>query len=249
MSRAFWLSLAALAGIAGLTLTHKTDSVVPLPKKLPANPSNSNPRRQAIIAALRPLVGLSPHDAAYGKAVYPFDDPAHVLAMSNAQSGCGLTAEVGWREIGVNWPTLYVPYATRTAKGSVYYAVAAEYACALKTGSWVSPSPTMPLPLPADCMIMGCKGCPGVWEIDTISDQHEFTLVSIGAETVQGWPIESIDGGQPGVLVRNRWLVKVAGGKEWWIADISAGQGKRPIKGRRLYGYVNVDHLPLKLAA
>ena len=204
-------------------------------------------RRSAVLAALTPLVGLVPADAAYKAVVYPFDAPGDVLAMSSAQSGCGLVTEVGWRAIGVDDPVFYLPYRERVAHGKTWFAVAAEYAAALRWGAWVAPTPTMPLPSPGDALIVGCQGCPGEWAIGGSAVQHECTVETVGKDDGKGIPITSIDGGQAnkGVLRRQRHLVRDPAGI-WWLADTSLGSHIRPAVAKRLFGYTNVDKLRVR---
>ena len=133
-----------------------------------------------------------------------------------------------------------MPYAQRVAHGGTYFTVAAEYALALKSGAWVKPVAGMPLPTPGDAVIVGANGhAEGTWAIGIRDLQHEFTVTELGPLGPKGYPMESVNGGQPGVRVRQRYLTSY--GDEWWAANVSLGATARPAKGKRLYGYTVLE--------
>lgn len=212
------------------------------------------PQRASILHALAKLDGLEPGDPRYVAAIYPFDPPAEARQLALHQSGCGLMTEAGQRALPVDEPLLYVPVGPRSIAGGRQYPVALERDDAIRWGTWIDCAKWEPgkyAIAPADVMIIGCGGCPGVWSRNTFSSEHELTVAFVDSETGDVW---SIDGGQPGIHVRRRRLVEV--GTELWLGAVDQKTGAcaidpdgRPHVGRRVLGIIDADGYKVRLAA
>lgn len=213
-------------------------------------------RRAGIIDHLIPLVGLEPNDTAYQDAVYRYDPPARRRALALHQSGCGLVMEYGWEGGGVPVDDrIKLGADVRGVRGGLLYPITLDILIAQASGAWVDCSKGDPgrRPLPGDGMIMGCSSCRGVWSKGQAAYEHASTVACVDRQ-VSGESdiISGIDGGQPGVHVRTRALVLCGPrGDELWCAWLDAegayqmdATDMRPVKGRRLLGFVDVDRLP-----
>jgi|GEM_PF-6016708 len=209
---------------------------------------------RAMLECALSMVGLEQADLAYQQHLYPFDTAQQAAQMAKSQSGCGLTTEEIWRAGGASDPFLRMPYAKRVASGGIHYAVALEKHIALESNAWrdLRQSAELPILLPADALIIGCKGCPGTWALQTFTDEHEFTAVLV--ETLPATDtspegevlVHSVDGGQgnPAIALRTRKLVLA--GREVWLASLDAAirPDGRPAKGRRAQGYSRATSIP-----
>jgi hypothetical protein len=211
-----------------------------------------DPCTRTMIEMALSMAGLEPSDLAYQQHLYPYDPPASAAEMARSQSGCGLTTEAIWRAGEVSDARLKLPYGPRCAAGGVLYAVALEKAIAQHHGAWFDASRTGFATFePGDAPIIGCKGCPGVWAKNTLSDEHEFTVLYVEDD---GVTVHSLDGAQErGIAIRTRRVVFVPQHKEVWLASLEATTERdgRPSKGRRLLGITrsvlllrDIDSLP-----
>lgn len=186
------------------------------------------------------LVGLVQSDIEYQRHLYPFDTAFHAQQMAMSQSGCGLATEEIWRAGRVASTKLLLSYADRVARGGELYAVTLEKVIAQQMGAWIVPGTgrlTEPLE-PGDAVIIGCKGCRGLWARGAVNTEHELTVLFTEDD---GVTVHSVDGGQPHIALRTRRLVHVPEQGESWLANVStdaeiAADG-RPVRGRRILGY------------
>jgi hypothetical protein len=224
--------------------------------------------RAKILAPELRLIGTEPTDTIYIANVFPFDNFEDAKVFSPRLSGCGLVTETGWRgpydgdvrKVGlVDDDRLYMPYAERNKRGGTYQAVSLEYDIAIKHKALVSAEPWVegtPMPSVGDAVIMGNNTA--AYARGKYLYQHEATVAYWRKDTPG--VATSIDGGQPGVALRTRAFVEVWTGKrgtarsgELWCGDLQPDgecpldASGRPLKGRRVVCYVNVDKLRLRL--
>lgn len=208
----------------------------------------NKPSREAWLTAARSYLGLEPTDPVYVQRVYLAHLPgggtplqrAQAQQMARAQSGCGLVWEAIARDQGVAWPHLRRWYGERGRLGT---AISANVGQAKKDGAWITPGGGR-LPLPGDALVIG--GPAPQCSRGGITYEHMLTMLALSPDGV----LTSVDGGQPGVGERSRVLVQTPQG-ELWLANVPPGGGAaqlgpdgRPLVGRRVQGWIDVDRLP-----
>ncbi len=222
-----------------------------------------SPVRAAIVADVLALDGLEPSSARYRDELYPADHPSRRPALAAGQSSCGIVVEHGWRAAQIDAPEIYGSYDSRGARGGIVAPLTYSVHLARAEGCWRQPDvKTGALPLEGDAVCVGdpsgAGGTPGVWaKGGGFGGAHICTVVATSyAVSSAAAIVHSVDGGQPGIHVRTRALVWCGpGGAELWAASLDDEGGYtldadgRPTKGRRVFGWVDVDGLPLRRAA
>lgn len=218
-----------------------------------ASYSRLGERRATFLEAIAPLVGLEPNQKAYQEALYPNDPASQRAQLATRQSGCMVTLNVGLRKIRVFDPRLQLPMGERAVRGGALTLMVMEKAMAQAMGAWRLPNAkTGALPVEADLAIVGGETI-GVWaKGGGFGGSHVFgvahTEYSLSTESSL---VHSYDGGQPGIHARTRALVYCGPrGDELWAASLDASGAfvfdavdQRPVKGRRVQGWIDLDAL------
>ena len=187
---------------------------------------------QAVVLEALALVGLQPAMLEYQARLFPRDTIAQARQMALKMSSCGLTRETCLDTAGIAGQWTGVAYASRIGS-----ALSAEIIAAKKAGAWVDVAGGAAFdPHPGDGVVIGCSSCPGVWGKGGFSMEHV-----LGVVLVDGDMITSVDGGQPGILLRTREIRTM--GRETWLATVGCPMDSadgRPTKGRRVLGHSNL---------
>jgi hypothetical protein len=219
-----------------------------------------SPVRAALVSDALSLDGLEPASERYQTELYPNDPPNQRRALALRQSGCGITVEHGDRAAGVDDARLWMPYGERAVRGGVLYPLTLSIHIATRAKCWVRPVPMdARLPMEGDAVVVGNPGADiGTWSKGGgFGGAHIFRVVATAyAASSDRAIVHSVDGGQPGIHVRTRALVWCGpGGSELWAASLDDQGGfvfdaadGRPSRGRRVYGWVDVDGLPIRSA-
>jgi len=200
------------------------------------------------------LEGLDPPDPRYVQALLldaldrtpTSTELFQARQMARDLSLCGLFWEAVARRCAMHMPLLWKFYGPRSLVG-VEQTLAATSGFARKVGAWVDATiwtGTRPFPREGDAVIIGNDT--SAWARGTAVYQH-LLMVALW----EGGLLHGLDGGQPGIRIRTRGLVEVPKARELWAGDVDRATGRipldatgRPLKGRRVLGWIDVSRVP-----
>lgn len=205
----------------------------------PSLPSWAAERRKRLagVAVAGACVGVHEDLDASCALMLPHDAVAAARLYLPKRSTCALFARGYVLCLGGEHKFLDAPYLPRDGQ-----AVADVKAIAQAGGAWREPTPDA-LPLAGDVVLIGRAlpdGSPDpAYVRGTKATEH--VLVATGLEGDILW---SVDGGQPGVEVRSRRVLRV--GRELWLGHTERGTDTsgRPLVGRRVVGWLSLGELP-----
>lgn len=198
------------------------------------------------------LVGLAYPSATYEQLLFPHDPPAVRHQMARDLSGCGLTCEEILRAVGADAAVLDQPYGPRARgdRGAAPTSLTWLEQWARSVDAWVDTTTVdesrwQPLE-PGDMWRLGRgngKDADSRWYR---GPQARFEHVGTVVEAVDDFTFGAVEGGQPGILRKERELVIVEG--ELWICveGTPLGADGRPSKGARVAGYLSLGSIPLR---